>query len=203
MDEQQAIASLVTQNKATEAAQQALLLKDKPAPFFLAIFDGINGLQRIELFKAILAAHSLVPPDDSGLMLKFYQCLRPSEHGVVLEEMDNEQIVIMLKLMEEHKKVEMFELLPYTVVEKLVPIMTVFTSSLFSLPIPRPPLHASSSTFSPFHHPSPLTPHPSLTPHTSLMLGCRIVKNINLVWMIPILVKERSVCANSIVKYVL
>ena len=203
MDEQQqAIASLVTQNKATEAAQQALLLKEKPAPFFLAVFDAINGLQRIELFKAILAAHPLVPPDDSGLMLKFYTCLRPSEHGVVLEEMDNEQIVVMLKLMEEHKKVEMFELLPYTVVEKLVPIMTVFTSSLFSLPIPlmHPPLLLSLLSLT--HHPSPLTPHPSL-PRLSLMLGCRIVKNINLVWMILILVKERSVCANSIVKYVL
>lgn len=127
MDEQQqAIVSLVTQNKVTEAAEQALVHKDKPASsFFLPIFDGINGLQRIQLFKAIRSAHPLVPPDDSGVMLKFFTCLRPSEHGVVLEEMDNEQIVIMLKPMDEQKKVDMFELLPYNVVEKLVPIMTV------------------------------------------------------------------------------
>eukprot|EP00026_Physarum_polycephalum_P008964 Phypoly_transcript_09071.p2 GENE.Phypoly_transcript_09071~~Phypoly_transcript_09071.p2 ORF type:complete len:149 (+),score=27.91 Phypoly_transcript_09071:955-1401(+) len=123
-EQQQAIASLVTQNNVTDAADKALALKDNPASFFLPIFDGINGLQRIQLFKAILAAHPLVPPDDQGLMHKFFICLRPSEHGVVLEEMANDQIVIMLQPMDEQKKVEMYELLPYTVVEKLVPIMT-------------------------------------------------------------------------------
>jgi hypothetical protein len=50
-EQQQAIVSLVTQNNVTEAADKALALKDNPASFFLPIFDGINGLQRIQLFK--------------------------------------------------------------------------------------------------------------------------------------------------------
>jgi len=126
MDEhQQNIISLVTQNKCQEAAEQILAQKDKSLDsFFLPIFDGINGLQRIQLFKSLLLSHTLTPPDDDGILLKFFTCIRPSEHGVILEDMENSQIEIMLKRMEESKKIELYELLPYNVVEKLVPIMT-------------------------------------------------------------------------------
>lgn len=134
-DQQQEIVNLVTQqNNSVSAAQQLLALPhDKPASFFPPIFTSINGLQRINLFKALMASHTLQPPDDNGLMLKFFTCLRPSEHGVVLEDMEVEQIDIMLKQMDEDQKVALYELLPYHVVEKIVPIMTVLPLFYFLL----------------------------------------------------------------------
>lgn len=141
-EKQQQVVTLITTNNNVKEASDLLLslpLLDHPLSYFQPIFNALNGLQRINLFKALLAGHPIKKgeerkegEDDEGYMLRFFLCLRPSEHGVVMEDMEAEEIEVMLKRLEEDKKVAVYELLPYHIVEKIVPILTVCLFFLFS-----------------------------------------------------------------------
>ncbi len=135
-DQQQAIQTLLASKSFTEAAKQILTLPyDKPTNYFLPLFDSSNGLERMQLFRELLSSHPLQQDEESGssegkqggYMVKYFLCLRPSEHGVILEDMEIEKIQILLGSLNEEKRVEMVELVPYHVVEKLLPILSVIT----------------------------------------------------------------------------
>jgi len=56
--------------------------------------------------------------------LNYFLLLHPSEQGIILEELDLEKISAMLKDLSLEKRVSLFEVLPYHIVEKVTPLMT-------------------------------------------------------------------------------
>jgi len=123
-EERQTILALLRTSALRESSQRLLALPaDTPPSFFVPLFDAINALERIALLRELIAAaHPLA--QHATRVARCFVCLRSSEHGVILEEIELEKAQIVLGVLGKEERIAIVELLPYNVVEKLLPILT-------------------------------------------------------------------------------